>query len=52
MPVRADDGGVSLPGVAIVPTAENMPHVSKFEVEIAGSVALVAIANAWSDATE
>jgi hypothetical protein len=34
---RADDRSVSLPGIAIVPTTENMPHVTKFEVEIAGS---------------
>ena len=34
---RADDRSVAIPGVAIVPTAENMPHVTKFEVEIVGS---------------
>src|SRR5262245_51279858 len=34
---RADDRGVTIPGVAIVPTAENMPHVSRFEVELVGS---------------
>jgi hypothetical protein len=34
---RAEDRSVAIPGVAIVPTAENMPHVSKFEVEIVGS---------------
>src|SRR5262249_30108674 len=34
---RADDYSVALPGVALVPSAENMPHVTKFEVELAGS---------------
>jgi hypothetical protein len=34
---RADDRSVALPGIAIVPTAENLPHVAKFEVEIVGS---------------
>jgi hypothetical protein len=34
---RADDRSVPLPGIAIVPTAENMPHVAKFEVEVVGS---------------
>jgi hypothetical protein len=34
---RTEDGGVTIPGVAIVPTAENMPHITKFEVEIVGS---------------
>jgi hypothetical protein len=34
---RADDRSVALPGVVVVPTAENMPHITKFEVEIVGS---------------
>jgi hypothetical protein len=34
---RGDDRAAALPGVAIVPTAENMPHVAKFEVDIVGS---------------
>jgi hypothetical protein len=34
---RGDDRAVTLPGVAIVPTAENMPHVAKFEVDVVGS---------------
>jgi hypothetical protein len=34
---RADDRSVALPAIAIVPTAENLPHVAKFEVEIVGS---------------
>jgi hypothetical protein len=34
---RADDRSVALPGVALVPTAENMPHVARFEVEVVAS---------------
>src|SRR5215831_13657124 len=34
---RAEDRGVALPGVAIVPTTENMPHVARFDVELVGS---------------
>jgi hypothetical protein len=34
---RADDHGVALPGVALVPSAENLPHVTKFDVEVVGS---------------
>jgi hypothetical protein len=34
---RSDDHSVPLPGIAIVPTAENLPHVAKFEVEVVGS---------------
>jgi hypothetical protein len=33
----ADDRSVALPAVALVPTAENMPHVARFEVEVVGS---------------
>src|SRR6516165_4045887 len=29
------DGSVALPSVALVPTSENMPHIKKFEVEVA-----------------
>ena len=32
----ASDRSVALPGIALLPTAENMPHVKKFEVEISG----------------
>jgi hypothetical protein len=32
----AEDRSVTIPGIALVPTSENMPHVRKFEVEIAG----------------
>src|SRR5262249_5261936 len=32
----AGDQGVALPGIALAPTADNMPHIKKFEVEIAG----------------
>src|SRR6516225_2511650 len=31
----AADGSVALPSVALLPTAENMPHIKKFEVEVA-----------------
>jgi hypothetical protein len=34
---RADDRSVALPGIAIVPTAENMPHVARIEVEVVGA---------------
>jgi hypothetical protein len=34
---RAEDRSVALPAVLLVPTAENLPHVVKFEVELAGS---------------
>jgi hypothetical protein len=34
---HADDRGVALPGVTLVPTPENLPHVTKFEVEVVGS---------------
>jgi hypothetical protein len=30
----ATDRSVALPGIALVPTPENMPHVKKFEVEV------------------
>jgi hypothetical protein len=32
----AADRSISLPGLTLVPTAENLPHVKKFEVEVAG----------------
>jgi hypothetical protein len=32
----AGDRSVALPGIAIVPTPENMPHIKKFQVDIAG----------------
>src|SRR5262245_2197869 len=32
----ANDRSVALPSIALLPTPENMPHVKKFEVEIAG----------------
>jgi hypothetical protein len=31
----AEDGGVALPSLALVPTSENLPHIKKFEVDIA-----------------
>jgi hypothetical protein len=31
----AADGSVALPSVALLPTSENMPHIKKFEVEVA-----------------
>ena len=31
-----DDKSVALPAIAVVPTSENMPHIKKFEVEVAG----------------
>src|SRR5262245_60077116 len=32
----AADRSVALPGIALLPTPENMPHVKKFEVQITG----------------
>jgi hypothetical protein len=32
----AEDRSVTLPGVTLMPTPENLPHVRKFEVEIVG----------------
>src|SRR6516165_2160576 len=32
----AADRAVSLPGITLLPTAENLPHVKKFEVEVEG----------------
>jgi hypothetical protein len=34
---RADDRSVVLPGIVLLPTAENMPHITKLEVELVGS---------------
>jgi hypothetical protein len=31
----AADGSVALPSVALLPTSDNMPHIKKFEVEVA-----------------
>jgi hypothetical protein len=35
----AADRGVALPGITLLPTAENLPHVKRFEVEVAGRAA-------------
>jgi hypothetical protein len=32
----AADRGVSLPGITLLPTAENLPHVKRIEVEVVG----------------
>src|SRR5215831_5322700 len=32
----AEDRSVTLPGITLIPTPENLPHVRKFEVEIVG----------------
>jgi hypothetical protein len=32
---QAGDRSVALPGIALVPTPENMPHIKKFQVDIA-----------------
>jgi hypothetical protein len=32
----AEDRGVTLPGITLLPTPENLPHVKRFEVEVTG----------------